>query len=146
MFRALGNVLIAIRRVDSGGVETALLLVRKIRTGIPLKKQKPRQIAVVDLCRCGRRDDRLGVNGNAQSGAADHPEVIRAVANCQRIRFRYAQPRGNLFQRLDLGLTPEDRTRDIAGKSAVFDNQFVGSVLVKLNIWKRVSRNWTEHF
>jgi hypothetical protein len=78
-----------------------------------------------------RLNRRLGMKRDARPGTAQHPQIIRPVAHRQHIGRRDPQPGGDLLQRRDLGLAPQDRAGHLAGQQAICHEQPIGAVLIK---------------
>ena len=77
---------------------------------IALQEQQPGQVGVVDRRIGHRLQRRLGAIADAEPGAADHAEIVRAVADRERLLERSSPSRAaELEQRLLLCLGAEDR-------------------------------------
>ena len=71
-------------------------------------------------------DQRLGAEGDAQAGGAQHGQVVGAVAHGDHLLQVDAFSGGDLPQQLRLALAVDDRLRHLAGDFAVDDLQGVG--------------------
>ena len=89
------------------------------------------QICVVDadIGLFGNRG--LGVKRDAGAGQFQHAEVVGAVADRHDLGLCNTALARHVMQRLDLGLSAEDRVRNLAGQLAVSFDERVGAVLVK---------------
>ena len=87
---------------------------------------------------------RLGVEGNAHSSDREHGEIIRAVANRNGVGGVEPKVLGDAAQRLDLGLLAEDRMADLAGQSAVPDDQVIGLMLMEAEFRRNALREGRE--
>ena len=98
----------------------------------------------VDARRRPPPDDRLGVEGDAQAGAGQHVEVVRAVADRDRLSHRDACLRGEALERRGLAGPVDDRADQLAGEPAVDDLEGVRGGVVDTEIGHELVSDWVK--
>jgi tRNA dimethylallyltransferase len=89
---------------------------------------------VIDATGCHRNDCRLGVKGDAEPGRSEHPQVVGAVADSNRLRRRQAQFFGELQKRVTLSVAGHDRRPHGAGESAIGEVEMIGHDMIKTEL------------
>ena len=103
----------------------------KLVPPVPLRIQERGEVAVVDPGRCGCRDRRLGVVGDAEAGGLDHAEIVGAVAGHQRVDLVEIGGLAQFDQGGEFRGAAKDRLANHARQLFVLDQQLIGAVLLE---------------
>lgn len=96
-----------------------------------MQEKQSGQIAEFDAGARALGHHRLGVIGDAESGAPDHRKIVGAVAHRKGFLEAEPKPRGLDFKRFELGLAPQDRIADLAGERRAVIYERVGLLFVE---------------
>ncbi len=87
---------------------------------------------MVDARRCGLRDQRLGPEGDPQSGIADHRQVVGAVSHHQGLILAEAKLAAQFPKRRKLGFATQHRLCNCSEEAFVTsDDELVAAVLIE---------------